>query len=1673
MKKVNIISALFAALLGVTSCIKEPVFSGEFAPEGSPVTMYLNFGADGPTDVLVGTKYESNRVDESNVHDLYVMIFDENENRIYGRFFTYEHLISNITTLNNQENEGWYVKNKDIDNTNSVDQTRGIVKISTISASNCTLVVLANLTSTVFSLDGKDAADRLSSITTLDELKAVKIVLKQNTVDRGNQFLRLGIRAGINTGDLSWGTLGSGNTPNYNEAPGQAPPNNSQIVLAPLDAKIKFRIKHDPRFISEVTPRYWQACRIPESGLLYPNETDRDEQVLFDAQQAYFEGTEVEPDPDDPDNPAKYTIYNVFCFYMLENRQTPLRSVTTYNGREYDSKYYLRELQEKLPDTNPDHPAGSVVNGNWVYARQDASYVKFSLILGLTYAGIQNLDEEQANMTDALTSEAVFTVHLGDFTNSATGSDAQFDDYNVHRGYNYVYDITIHNSRSVYVEVRGEKVGSQRVITENEPGQEGSLLLTTSGIINCDAHYEYKSIDFVYDDELGADNDNNPLDKWPMRSKISWFVKTPFYNSGPVFNEDTGFYEMLDPAVPGNEDLYPDYQWILFALNNKKNGKYVVDRRSFPGIDDGDRRNYYQPNWTPDPAHPDDVPELMDINQLINFIFLQDNLEYRRRNGEAVTSKFVLDDDGKYRIRLTAFVNEYYYETDPRTYTKSATPPYAPDPNSGELNTNLWREFVNASPRELHILSNTQVSKDRRSDVIISSYAIIQQSIQTIYNIFAPDLTSLWGLEHKDEMSAKSRSRIDFEKIGWPWWGGTAPSGQVLYNDDENGRLNSAGLWGITSSSSQRWNDFLEIEVDNDTPELKETRYYQAYSCLTRNRDNNGNGYIDPEELRWYTASVNQLVGMWVGNEALSVKARLYQPVDKYNTTSSERWRSEVISSTLGLKNGSPDMANPRILRAEEGATKSDYTKTFGDLTTTVRDKVASVRCLRNIGTYNDHGTQREITEAPFDYMVDQYFDFKAGQDKDGKAWPNDDGTYTINFTRLNMKSIRPYTDGDLPYHEEYSTNNMVYLRFTAQAPSEAIITDGSMNTTQKPFNDAVSVHNTYCPPGYRVPNMTELLMMSALLPESYWHRDGDMSNALPGSPVLPCRTYFSRGKYGSLPTPSENAKVGWGYNPQSRQVLLPAENQRLNLIRCIKDENMIGDITGRISVTDNENLRWDSPMEIELNFSSMTSVIRNVTLKLCYTDASGDKKEKEISSEGLQLNSTSLRQTIQRVLPESINVDGFMTVRAIVRNAAGIERTFETPIRIVPQTYASISLLPNEYKGWVRKTIPILITASHSGASVAHWTLLVTTPDKRVSSINIDDLMNGSTYNSIIIPYYPGWDGSTKYWQASERDWDVGISDNPAFKTLDQTLMPGTYTFQLEAECNYYITRSEQVSMDVLKVDYDPMQEFFATRDTAVTALNPNPYVASDIASYVWKRIMVEGLDFAAGDFIETDMDVNRCRRIPVYYKKAIDYTLTEESFASGEYFRKEDDQYYAVDWAYVSSHPSETYYVTALDNTASPGLDELISFGYSDITWSDWLLSLQFPAVNAENEEKRMLDFVLAWDVATNGYKGINYADFDKQYPLTVRLDKDGIYYNGNLVDLNQWPEAMQGNAREVLNRLTGAKTLYIGSADPYNHRSRAVYRYVRVVHNGQYSSTSNSNTDFKNDPEFGGNL
>ncbi|MBP5389698.1 MAG: DUF4906 domain-containing protein [Bacteroidales bacterium] len=1568
LSRIAVLLVFFTTL----SCVREafgPMGDHYCYPEGTPVTLNIGFGVPDQLDVTIGTKSESSPADEARVRDLYVMLFDEDGVNFYKRFFTFEHLNNSLENLDANSNEGWYVENS--------ENSFGVVKIATLSKENCTLVLLANVNNTITTLNHRDAVDVLSGISSLSDLQSVRVTLEQEIVDRADIFLMMDVLQNVNTGELSWGSF-EDDVPIYNKTD-----SHFQLRLRPLDAKVKFWIKYNETNIdpTKSEARKWQVFNVPSECYLLPSADAPSSVTYFDTQKAFFEGTD------------ESQTYQVFSFYMLENRQEPASNQRIANLGS--PSYYLRE---KESDPSADDPT-------FIYAPQNATYVKFDLLLGLKTQGIQDIVGSGAN--HALTTEAMYTVHLGQFGNSdpndsVNPSTHDWDNYDVDRSTFYNYYVTINNSRSIYVEVLGDPENDYE-IREDQPGQEGSLLLSTDEVVNCDAHYEYQALTFSYTPGLQG-------------KRVSWYVKTPFDEGGAKWIPDES---TPDPNDGEWEFDCKDYLWVKFGLNELSGGTYDNRRLPYPG-------DTHVAGWTPT---ADLAPnQLLDIHQLYDFILDQtkkrndwlatktsgDDSDYTgafRLDTSLETgvaddpSTTWVDESHQYVIRVTAFIDEYYYEVDPTL-----------DPATAKPDPDLWRKFVNADPRELHILSEAHYSADEQSDVITSSHSIIQKSIQTFYNTYSPDLRTLWGTEHVDEMEYRIRKQKDPSQAIWPWWksGESLPT-STKPNSDDNGRYNSAAIWGV--STAPEWGTFLDYTVDNNTPELKDDYKYLAYSCLTRNRDNDGDGFIDPEEVRWYIASVNQLVGMWVGNAALSPSARLYQPENKNSIGDNREWRSWVVSSTAS------SITNPRVIRAEEGATKSNYDSynwaftsyPSGKFTLDDRHQVSSVRCVRNIGTYDSGGEVKDISDADLSVIPQQYYDSPKDFNAQGKVNPNDDGTYTLRFSRLDPRCIREFTSQDLPYADEHSMQNRVYMEMIMQDPTAEVTVPASK--TQEELNDLITAagHNAYCPAGYRLPNMTEMLLISALQPSGYW-TDGKK---------YPSRTYYSRGKRGSRITPGENHKIGWGYdggivhmhNSRDKEATLISD------IRCVKDINCTGEITGSISVPGGDKLHMGDNCQIKLNITSLGSAIRSLNLYLVYVGTSGTEETRSIDLGGVKLSGVAIQdESVDWTVPTDLTLLGDMYIRAIVVNNAGTRKVLETPIRILSPVFASVRLLPCVYNGSENPSYPVMLTVQSPNSNIRRWTLIIKDPDNETTPINLAAGTNA------------------RYWNTT---WQFAYNLN--------SLTTGTYSFQLDVltEDNKH-TLSNVAEMEIIRINYVP---------NPGTTGEDGYSEASDI-TISWEPDVVTGMNMSAGDFIEANIDVSNCSYYPVYNPdtgaRDNNKTLGRDNLISigiTDTDHNTNNNNYTVPYVY------HIYYPAHDDSSDDPE--------------RDWLR----PNIVNGSKQSNGTNYKLFKGGAGTGFK-LQRGDYympDPDYPQLFRLERGGAFWNGQWMDTANWNEGGQdgnpANAAESLAQILSSHTFYIGSTHG-PHRSRATYYFVRAVRNGTGTNAAGGGVGF-DDPINGGNL
>lgn len=1614
-----------ALALLVPSCSRtmEEEIPGSNLPEGAPITMRIDFGAGDVVNLDVSTKAEAAPADEERIHDLYVMIFCDGEGdghvtrgqKIYGRYFSYEHLQSSLSALDSSPNEGWYVENRSVDGT--VTKTRGAVKISTKVCSSAKLVVIANVDNGICKLgDQEDVLDFLNGIRTYDQLRQTQVKLTQDIVNRKDLFLMLGVPEdgsgnpkNVNTGEMVWGTTSPSTS--YNP--------EYRVYLRPVDAKVKFKIRVNETNISAAKAVYWEVCNVPNRCYLFSDYDEGrapDGTVYFGTEQAYFEGTVEEGG----------STWYVFSFYMLESR---------FAAKAHADEYYKREKQTKT-NTDKTGYGGSdteyyVENGEWVYALPNAPFVKFDMILTLTPAGIAALG---GSSNHALTSDTIFTVHLGDFSN------AGFDDYNTLRGTNYTYEITIVNSGSIYAEVKSDN--------EVQPGQEGYLLLADDEIVNADCHYEYHSITFTYDPETSPE-------------KFSWYVKTPFTSSvggGPQKSYKTvgGVdYPIYDPHDTDGTLL--DYRWVKFGINKIVSDEYSTNRLAYPGD------SAYDKDWGMGEHGPWDStphPELMDISQLIQYIFE----ETKKETASAGSSDFKTDSvTGEKVIRATIFIDEFYYESDPRIET-----------DSPQADPNLWRQFVNAHPREMHILSKTVQSRDRKSDVIESSHSVIQQSIQTIYNVYEPTLRSIWGCEHLDEIKQKEPAGAG-DWLYWPT--GCSDSERAGANSaigKENGRLNSAFIWGLYSKQDnsgsmttplREWNKFLNYEVDNKVPELRddsEEHYHgMAWSCLTRNRDNNGNGKIDPEEIRWYMAASQQLIGMWVGTESLSTSARLYQPAPG-------QWRAHVVSSTA-----------KKVAWSEEGAGATDLVHDWAGSSSTYHtwnspeeaSAGESVRCIRNVGTYDDGGVTKDISYAPVTVVPDRYFTLESHDDY-----------YTFYFDRLDTKSIREYSPAELPYHDQMSLNNRVYVKLVTQ-PYSTIVDEFSETllginekVTQKGVND-------YCPLGYRFPNHTEFLLMELYLPNSYLK--GEKAG------YYPTRTYYNRGSLGSLRDDrwsSEYSKLGWRFTDKLHCI---EPTGPITRTRCVKDEDQTGAISGQIAVEGN-TIYPGEVTSVDFKFSSTASTFNSATLTLWYTK-NGFRTPYDLTSQlrtptGLQykgVQSIRIPSLTDLGLPTTGFSSADMSIEASFTNLSGLSGShelavtmknpisgtlsadeffypddiqggsftysFSTVSRTVDLASASFKLCYTDQTGNPREqaisTIPLSGKTSSGGSEISVPALSTLGLDTFGANLNhpmtIEATItaaNGLTYtktsnNVSLVSHLTG--SSMQF--PTAYDNDNGIPVNVTVESVNDraTATSATFYWKREGDASYTaagtpITGALTYVKDIIGEDLSESNKgkfyfYFTTSCSDGTSItsdvwsmdilyygkcwNPGPWSDSNTVGQInqaWPVEPISDLDFGSGDFLDTYMDVTNC----VYILK---------------------------------------------DGTANNdiGMDNLISIGISaELNWQNGDIYFYYPAHNpaeAPGEDRLQVGIKDNKGTVTR----LRPYDLVDDY-LTVRLSKDLLLVNG--AELNYSDDKGGNNSagansntrsRATITNITNSSTVKIGSVEG-RHRSRATYKYVRVVRN-----------------------
>lgn len=611
------------------------------------------------------------------------------------------------------------------------------------------------------------------------------------------------------------------------------------------------------------------------------------------------------------------------------------------------------------------------------------------------------------------------------------------DNYDVVRNTHYKYTINVKGVDNIELEVETSN-DNQSNITEEQPGAMGHLYEAEADTYTFDAHYGQR-VYTIKASEVDTE-------------QITWYVRTPFGREG-IPQKDASGKEIYN-------DL--DYKWVEFMLNEKESDSYSNANQKYPK----------------------DKSKLLTVVDVVSLIKNEVTAWKEGRDSQ-------VDKNGE--LKFTVFVNEFYYEQNPM------------NPNDPDI---LWKKFVNQPNRLMHILCKYNRSADGDSSVTGSILTIRQRSIQTPFNIepTKTELTTAWGCETVDEMKNEAWFYSPNE---------TMNSGQTYkiteYTPGNTSRTdglhNTACLLNMVegtgetktwNTDSLRWSDFLDYS--NNELQLKGDYKAGLYSVFLRNRDLDGDDIVDAKELRWYIASLDQLCGLFLGDQGLHGDAQLYpiaasrepnSPVQGGPFTGVYPWRLHVVSSTAWDGAGTV----PTIVWAEEGASTGDYQQHHG------KPGYSPVRCVRNLGMAD--ATSETINVPGANYPNDVLVNV---EEPSGEI--TDESVYRFDFTNMNEQSRRYYTTRELAPGDEYSVMSRLYDGFETGALfkyTDEIYSYVPLKYELENGGSPSSNNKGYA--GYRVPNVREGVVMYLYCSNSNWW------NSNVGTMVS---NYYSFGEYGN-----------------------------------------------------------------------------------------------------------------------------------------------------------------------------------------------------------------------------------------------------------------------------------------------------------------------------------------------------------------------------------------------------------------------------------------------------------------------------------------------------------------------------------------------------------------------------
>lgn len=706
----------------------------------------------------------------------------------------------------------------------------------------------------------------------------------------------------------------------------------------------------------------------------------------------------------------------------------------------------------------------------WTNAPQNATYI----VVKGTYV---ETDKATGNLVRQ--ADVSYTVHLGDW------SKGDYNDFSVRRNYIYTYNITVEGVDKIRVEAEAKEDSD-----DFQDAAEGDVIDVTAGseVFNVDAHYEQVYVEYDLTDVANqvmekfneAGNEQRIEDL--IANSFILSIHTPMNRAGATNELLRPFNNSTDET--GKESMKNlDWSWIeMYSQSEEGISSYTTAKQT-------QNENYLLNPWEACRKMGQAVEKL---TQNENQKPTVDNLRIEQKWE---------NDEWHYVAYFTIFVGENFYTHDL-------------DGNPVD-----WSDFTRVDPRTFMIATDIQVSPDGNSSYATARTYISQASILTFYNPESADNTNALGIESYNEHGIITG------------FGNPDLSSYQRGEEDTftaNGRANMLRNTRNSRSTDGRYPDInfehigytsSNVTSGNTWPNLTESEKINAAykACLSRNRDLDGNGSIDDDEVYWYLPARSQYLRMGIGANSLGD----YKLYVKNDDTKPNSYPGGYV------KYGALYYSNTPENNSSTSSWELYWGMEIGSYGSNTMSGEAQIRCVRNLPS-KEHVEQNDDPNGD-----------------DALALPVHGGVKKLNANNY-IFDFENRLDGDLhrvsvqerPYnnHVETASENRLPVAFVVSknyVRGTSTVTEGWSSSTRD--NPCTNYYETSADRGkWRVPNLSELTVMSTVADDiNLSNQDGTL-----------CSTQFSE----------SDLRIGFRYNGKMISAWGTGDRNKAGYVRCVRD---------------------------------------------------------------------------------------------------------------------------------------------------------------------------------------------------------------------------------------------------------------------------------------------------------------------------------------------------------------------------------------------------------------------------------------------------------------------------------------------------------------------------------------